>query len=250
MTETFTLKGIPQECPPAEFLYIAVPAYTGEVGVHTMHALGRTIRPLAEAGIAIHTNFTAGCCYLDHTRNLLVKDFLAHTECTDLLFVDADVGFRPEDALALCMLTKPLTSGVYPKKSEIPQWPVQLPSPTFHLQSDGTIEVPLMPTGFMRIHRSVFEYLLEQPGLVPKYHDPQVGDMFGFFKTEIKDGLYWGEDYQFCRDWVALGGKCWIVPDMEFTHTGPKHWKGNLMEWIREKATGVKIVDSPTSTAA
>lgn len=236
----------PQVCAPAEHLYIGVPAYTGSLGVHTMHSISLALDVLISAGVKVTTNFVAGCCYLDHTRNLLVKHFL-ESSATDLLFVDADVGFEPQGILAMALARRPLVAGVYPKKGEPPvQWPVELP-PKFDLDSDGLIAVNYMPTGFMRINRSVLDYMRESPGLLARYHDRNEGDLVAYFHCQIRDNLYWGEDYQFCADWKSQGGTCWVLPNLDFSHTGPKAWKGNLMEWISDKCTSHRLVPAPES---
>ncbi len=244
--EEFTLHAVPQECPPAAHLYLAVAGYGGAVTVQTMHSIIGAITILQEAGVKITTNFVAGCCYIDHTRNLLAKHFM-DSVATDMLFVDADVGFGVDAALKIASAKKPLVAGVYPKKGETVQWPVTM-SQKLQLDSDGTIEVPLMPTGFMRINRKVFEHLDPH---CKHYTDAQVGRMTAYFETTIQDetetagGVFWGEDYNLCRKWTKLGGKGYIIPDITFSHTGSKSWNGNLMQWLRENATSAKVVDIP-----
>ena len=40
------------------------------------------------------------------------------------------------------------------------------------------------------------------------------------------------EDYSFCRRWTGTGGKIWVVPDIDFVHTGINRWSGNYHEHL------------------
>ena len=41
------------------------------------------------------------------------------------------------------------------------------------------------------------------------------------FNHGAHDGAWYGEDYAFSRNWLALGGDIWIVPDLNLTHHSP-----------------------------
>lgn len=220
------------EALPARSLYIAVPAYTGSVSAQTAHSLLAAVKALSDAGVHVTTDFLAGCCYLDHTRNLLADRFLA-SDATDLLFIDADVGFGARDALRIASASRPLVAGIYPKKGDGAQeWPVDFDSDFISSDADGLIEAAHVPTGFMRINRAVFD-LLAMNGLAPEYDYQRTKLIRRFFRCEARDGRYWGEDFQFCEDWRGLGGKIHIIPDLDFEHVGTKAWKGNWGNWFR-----------------
>lgn len=206
-----------------------MPAYTGQISVQTAHSLDGAIPVLLAAGLAVDTDYLAGCCYLDHTRNVMADRFLK-SEATDLLFVDADVGFSPEAALRIVKSDKPVIAGVYPKKSPGEQeWPVALDAPEIWADRSGDIECAMVPTGFMRINRRVFEELAKHVESY-EYIDDTVK---AFFKTEITGGLYWGEDTNFCRIWRMLGGKVHAMAEVEFGHVGTKEWRG---KWPPQQA--------------
>lgn len=240
--------GVPLVCRPAEHLYIAVAAYSGSVSVQTFNSVNLAGVELLNSGVRVTTNFVAGCCYLDHTRNLLARQFL-DSDATDLLFVDADVGFEGHAPAAIAMQERPLVAGVYPKKIDPLQWPLHFGGAKLTLGSDGLIKAPLLPTGFMRVNRVVFEKMRDS-GLAPAYDDAQVGEMWGFFQCTIEDRTYWGEDYNFCRRWAKLGGESYVMPDLAFTHTGLKNWSGNLMQWISQNATSKTTVPDADGTSS
>jgi len=79
-------------------------------------------------------------------------------------------------------------------------------------------------TGFLRINRAVFEAMA--PHVETYMHNDGEPTLKAFFKTEIIDGLYWGEDPNFCRKWRALGGKVHALAEAEFGHVGTFEWRG------------------------
>jgi len=219
--------------PPASRTFIAMPAYTGAIEPETRRSLESCAPLCLQKRIAIIDCYVlSGCCYLDHARNICVKKFL-ESDASDLLFVDTDVGFGPDAIARILTTTKPFVAGIYPKKEVIPDWPVTLLPGDQRSDAEGCLRVAMVPTGFLRLHRSVFETLADK---VPTYRNAQHGDLKAFFKTEIRDGEYWGEDVEFCRLWREAGGEIHAIPDMDFKHidnTG-KVFEGNWGRWLRE----------------
>jgi hypothetical protein len=191
---------------------------------------------LEAAGVAVTTDFLSGCCYLDHSRNMLVDRFLK-SEATDLLFVDADVGFTPEAALRIAMAPRSVVAGIYPKKSSgEPEWPVDFDSDELGVNQHGLVLAARVPTGFLRINRAVFGAFTEA-GIAPEYGKQDgEGTLRRFFHCPVRDGVYWGEDFQFCEDWRSLGGAIYIIPDLDFEHVGAKTWRGNWDQWHQSNA--------------
>jgi hypothetical protein len=208
---------------PASHLRIAVPAYTGQICVQTAHSIDQALAILREAGVVVDTHYAAGCCYIDHARNLMVHDFLK-SDATDMLFVDADVGFGMDAILRSVRAERPVVGGVYPKKNSKNEFPVAVAADEIWADREGLIECAMVPTGFLRINRAVFEAMA--PHVETYYHNDGDPDLKAFFKTEIIDGVYWGEDPNFCRKWRALGGKVHALAEAEFGHVGTHEWRG------------------------
>lgn len=201
-----------------------MPAYTGQISVQTAHSIDAALGVLASAGVKVDTHYVAGCCYIDHTRNMLVHDFLA-SAATDMLFIDADVGFGLDAILRSVKSDRPVIAGIYPKKSWTPgQFPVAIDAPEIWADRAGNIECAMVPTGFLRINRAVFEAMA--PHVETYMHNDGEPDLKAYFKTEIIDGIYWGEDPNFCRKWRALGGKVYAMAQLEFGHVGTHEWRG------------------------
>lgn len=216
---------------PARSVRIAVPAYTPESYVDdAQRSLAAGVMALDAAGIKVEdVDVLQGCCYLDHVRNVLAGRFM-RGKATDMIFLDGDVGFEPDSLLRLCQSTQPLVAGIYPKKKDPVEWPVTpTPGPMWS-DAEGLIDCQMVPTGFMRINRIVFETID-----APTYAHED-GPLKAYFKTEVRDGDYWGEDVEFCRLWREAGGKVKAFAEMELRHTSPtKTYTGNWGAWLREQ---------------
>jgi len=221
---------VPHSVDPARRLWVAVPAYTGEICAGTAQAIYYAgLHALAD-GLFVSLDILAGCCYLDLARNTLVDRFMA-SDATDLLFIDADLTFPAEAIAQIAAVTKPVVCGVYPKKGENQEWPAELPAGENWSDAEGCLELTHAPTGFLRIHRSVFEAMAPH---VPVHGKPdKSGPMPAYFQCVARDGMYWGEDYEFCNRWRALGGKLYCLPEIPFEHIGQRHWKGRFGDYLR-----------------
>lgn len=190
---------------------------------------------LRKEGIACELHLEAGNCHVDDARNGLVRSYLSGT-CTDLVFVDADVGFAAGNLLRLVRASGEIVAGVYPKKGD-DSWPVWPLHGDRWATEDGLIEVEGAPTGFMRIRRSALERLVEAHKGRQFYGQGQKGGapFTILFERTYEDGRRWSGDYAFCRKWRALGGKVFVDPEMDFAHVGTFAWTGRLADhWRRE----------------
>lgn len=237
---------------PSPRIFIAIPANAG-IHVPCVASLVSAIPVLHDAGIAVDFCFEAGNCHVDDARNSLVRQFLK-TDCTDLVFIDSDVGFRAEDLLKLVTLDRDVVAGVYPKKQEEEDFPVYTGSGVeLRAEADGCVEVLGAPTGFMRIRRAVLEKMVEAfKHRQFQGQSYQEGDApyTLLFEREIADGRRWSGDYNFCRRWIALGGKVYVHPEMSFTHEGLKEWKGRLGDFWRRVHGVTKDLQSKAFDAA
>lgn len=179
-----------------------------------------------------------GNCHVDDARNALVRRFL-QTDCTHLMFVDADVGFRAANMARLPEYGRDIVAGVYPKKQDFESYPVRLLPGGARADADGLVEVEGAPTGFMCIARDVIERLIARPE-TRHFHGqadvPGGAPYYLLFERTLEDGHRWSGDYAFCRKVRAMGGKIFVDPDMRFAHQGPKQWIGSLADHWRRRA--------------
>lgn len=158
---------------------------------------------------------------------------------THLLFIDADIDFKPTDIVRLLAADKDVAVGAYRKKNERNEFAISfLPEATEQLEQcpdTGLVKIARAGTGFMLIKRAVFERLRDaMPELHYVDHSPRTGprEMVAYFEHVVRDGLRWSEDYTFCERWRALGGDIWMDAEIKLGHWGPFVWRGSIMDHI------------------
>jgi hypothetical protein len=210
-------------------VFIATPCMTGEVWTAYMKSCLNTIMLMTNQGISVSHNFLNGCSNICVARAVLADDFL-QSGAKSMLFIDADLSWRPEDAIRVAMSPHDVIGGVYPSKEDNSKWLGKWrPGPTRLLEADG------LPGGFLKISRNAFATIAEKfPQLRCDYRGR---DMHAYFENGIFDGEYLGEDFAFTRRWQQCGGKAFIDPDVTFEHYGHKAWSGNLSQYIEFKAS-------------
>lgn len=240
---------------PADIrVMFATPTYDYQVAVDYSSSLMATSIHCTHLGIDARAKFVAGLCFIDLARNDLVKHFLA-TDCTDLFFIDADVGWDWKVVPRFLSYTQSIVAGLVPKK-----WAPEAGSqPPFHDNAlTGKMEGNLLeafeaPTAFMRVKRHVFEILDAAYPHYKTFKTMERGIPYfqtGFYKDPVnEDVAFMGEDIFFCRQWCRLGEKIYIDPDVNFSHRGSNSWKANHLEHCFEVGKLTKL-EQPTSVAA
>ena len=224
---------------PRRSVFLATPAYDGNVNACMALSLMHGARLLADHDYEVKWLAHIGSCYLPVARNKMVRAFL-ESGFTDMIMIDADVQFDPVGLLKLMAYDVDIVGGTYPYKQEEGGWPIWLKGDengkpivdpiTYLVEANG------IPTGFMRIRRHVFDVMKEKLGdeellvdeLNPDGTKKADGTYYNFFDTGKEKNLWWGEDYAFCKRWRALGGRVWLCPDINFAHHGMKQYKGNF----------------------
>jgi hypothetical protein len=184
---------------------IATPAYGDQCCVNYVTSILWLQRFCADLKMPIEFYFRRDSL-IPRARNDCVSYFLG-TDCTHLFFIDADVGFEPEDALRLLTAGRNVVAGIYPIKHDGGGFPLDM-SKVLEPDHFGMAVAAEAPTGFMCIERHVLETM---PG--PDWFD-----------TLRVDGELLSEDYAFCHRWRALGGVVHVDTRSNLTHQGVKVW--------------------------
>jgi len=217
-------------------LHFCVPCYGGMVN----EAFFISMLKFMAAGNKLGLNFTVDTMVneslIPRGRNSLVAKFLAfEPKSTHLMFVDADIGFEPEEIIKLLLANKDVCGGLYPKKALPIQYVVnRIPNSEKDPNNPNMVEVANLGTGFMLIKRSVIQTLVDAHpelhyadaiGLDPKF-DPY---KYALFDTSISEDTreYLSEDYHFCKLWRSHGGKIWADLSIKLDHTGYMKFSGD-----------------------
>lgn len=245
------------ELPDGLKVYIATPAYGGQVTVDYMTSVIHMVTQLKE--VAWQLSLVAGQSIITVGRNNAVMEFLG-TDCTHLLFLDADVAFTVDTIRKMLGADKDVILAPYPAKSlneermleaaarrggtarlrdglhyVLHAQPQQVQ--TALEQGSSLIEVDAGPTGCMLIKRQVFDRLMQA---YPDMHCRITGSHAGraqcydvwwrFFDTAVEGGEFLGEDIAFCRRWRNIGGTIWADLGATMTHVGRYAYTGNMLE--------------------
>lgn len=241
-------------------VFIATPAYGGMTTVDYTTAVVKMVTQLRE--VAWNLKLTAGESIVTVGRNNMVMEFLK-SDCTHLLFLDADLAFEVETIRSLLALDEDVALVPYPtkqyneermqQKAEQGKRPAKLSDGlhfNLHVQPDQMIdalenerryvEVDAGPTGCMLIKRQVFTKMMRAyPELEGSITGASGGVMYSytswwrFFDTMMSEtNEFIGEDFAFCKRWRAIGGK--IYADMKSTmwHVGRNAFAGSLSEFL------------------
>lgn len=209
---------------------LATTAYDSPDASYTF-SIARSREALSAAGIQSGYYLLQGNCHVDDARNAVVRDFL-ESDCTELVFLDADVSWEPEALIELCKINKDLVGGIYPyrRESEEETMPVRhLPE----IKVDGDlIEVEGLPTGFMKIKRHVIETMAATAKRFLK-DDGKPHPVI--FERDYFGGGRRGGDIRFCMVWREMGGKVYAAPELRLGHCGKMVLKDSLGASLRRQ---------------
>lgn len=203
--------------PPAsgQKVFLATTAYENPDASYTF-SIQSSRQALSEAGIQSAYALLSGNCHVDDARNTIVQEFLL-SDCTDLMFLDADVSWEPEDLVQLCKHDCDLVGGVYPFRREDLRGNGTMPVRLIHddPEENGLLEVEGLPAGFMRIRRAVLETLHSQTYWNRTDRRSKVTILF---ERDLIDGARWSGDLNFCRKWREIGGKVYADSELCLGH--------------------------------
>lgn len=230
MAETFHDEGQPYS--GGRKVMLATTSY-GSPSCAYVYSIARCREVLHQVGIQTAYLLLHGDCHVDDARNSVVREFLA-SDCTEMVFIDADVSFGPDELLALCQHDLDIVGGVYPFRREGDDtMPVRLMDGAE--EKDGLLEVEGLPTGFMKIHRRVLERMAAQ---APKYFTKNSQETAMVFARPVPGPtkLRWGGDIDFCNRWRQMGGKLYAVPEIRLGHTAEVVFEDSLAANLRRIA--------------
>jgi hypothetical protein len=239
-------------------LVVATPCFGGQVSsiyASSLFALQRAVRAKSNVDFKVHLR--DGDALITRARANLVTLFLDDPEASHLLFVDADIGFTPEQVFRLIESGADVVAGVYPIKRvnwakarralDANRPDLQAASLDYVLEVDnpdqvvvvnGFARVRYAGTGFLMVRRHVLERMCAHPAYASlrfvREHslDALAGspNRFALFESMIDpaSGTYLSEDFAFCKRWTDLGGEIWADLDSRLDHVGPSVFHGDV----------------------
>ena len=103
--------------PPAQqSIFLATPCYGGLATTAYIASVLALQRACMERRIGLQVELAGGDALIPRARGIMASKFLNQTDHTHLFFVDADIGFKPEQVFRLLDAQRDIVGGVYPAK--------------------------------------------------------------------------------------------------------------------------------------
>jgi hypothetical protein len=223
---------------PSRHVWIAIPAYTGQIHLATMRSIIADMLALADRGDRVTIFDESGNAMIADCRGLIVAKFL-ESDATDLVFVDSDVTWESGALVKLVDQPADFVAGIYPQRKDPQAYCVQYLPERAELWADpetGLLEVAGVPAGFMKLSRAMLEKMVAHYSDTAFHCDVAPNQTAHALFDPVRIGrIKFGEDYSFCRRWREIGGQVWVDPEIRMGHVGFKTFVGSLGEWLRTR---------------
>lgn len=245
-------------------LMVATPIYDGAQGSYVRAALDLAFKAQG-AGLAVRFEFILYQASITRARDLLAAIFLA-SDCTHLLFIDADIDFAADDVFSMLHAMReradcavlgaacPRRMINWPNVARAVEQGMAKDDPgalarfggefALHFLHQGQsfaltdlVELTRVGTGMMLIRRDVFEGLRDRhPELAFRTDSGErvahgIGETAPSFFLPMIDPdsrELLSDDYAFCRRVRDAGFRIWLAPWVRTTHSGPAIFQGSL----------------------
>jgi hypothetical protein len=239
-------------------LVVATPCFGGQISTiyaRSIFHLQSAVRSLSN--IKLKVELRDGDALITRARANLMTLFLNDPTATHFLFIDADIGFTPDQVFRLIESGADMVAGAYPikrvnwekarraikaERSDVPSaaldYVLEIDDPDHVAVVNGFTRVRYAGTGFLMIRRHVFEKMCAHPGYASlqffREHSLDVlagsPNRFALFECMIDPagGTYLSEDFAFCKRWTDIGGEIWADLQSRLDHVGPSVFHGNL----------------------
>lgn len=210
----------------------------GAIGRNGEPGYWRSLAPLfAARDVVVRPHFNDAL--IERARAINATYFLRETDCDVHLSIDGDIeGFTPKDVLEVCQQaeTHDIVSGVYVTRGRKMEGLPERCFPASFFEDGVRVEmahdatpVPCQwaATGFMAVHRRVFEELAKGLTL---YHPNEAWAFYRFYEPmpgEDDDGnpILLSEDYALCERARAAGFGVYLNPRIRLGHIGPYSYR-------------------------
>lgn len=211
-----------------------------------VNSLYGTMREIERLGGKCQLFEFAYCADLSFSRAVLLGKFHRSSH-THVLFIDSDMGWKPEDVVKTLLFDRDFVAAAGPKK----RYPLTFAANqgddfgnSFPLLQEGTglMEFAEVGFAFVLLSRACVERMIQSyPEL--QFKTDETTTEVALFDPIIENNRRLSEDYAFCRRWRKTGGKIHINPYVELSHTGAHTFSGALIDIFEDE-------DTPSSVEA
>lgn len=198
-------------------------------------SLGASLPLITAAGWEEGMANSIGCPYISRARQTMLTKAM-NAQADAIVFIDHDLSWEPQDLLTLLETEGDVVAGTYRFKQEPEEYMGALITDQrgypIVRQSDGALRGHSLPAGFLKVTRgAVNRFMLAYPELMYADEGSLTVDLFnhGAYK-----GIWYGEDFSFCRRWREIKGDIWVPPNLNLTHwLGETPYPGNFHKFLQ-----------------
>ena len=249
-------------------LFLATPMYGGQCAGMFARSVADLSALCTQYGIPLQMYFLFNESLITRARNYCCDEFM-RSDAQHMLFIDSDIGFNPQDVIAMMALqaNEPgkynIIGGPYPKKC-ISWEKIKVAVDKGVADDDANIlerfvgdyvfnpkggqqsiaigepcEVLEIGTGFMMVEKQAMQKFTDtypeymyKPDHVRTEHFDGSREIMMYFQAEVDPATkrYLSEDYWFCQKAIAAGIITWLCPWMKLQHVGSYIFGGSLAD--------------------
>lgn len=207
----------------------------------TVQSLKDSLPAVEAAGWEHGYTQTTGNPYISGARAEITRRAL-DAGADAIFYIDYDVSWRPEDMVKVLLTEGDVVGGTYRCKTDerddilyMGAWDCAEDGKPLGRMSDFALKAKVVPAGFLRVTTAAIDHFMRcYPDLC---YGPQYSLSIDLFHHGAHKGLWWGEDYAFCRNYIDCGGEVWLVPNLNIDHwQGDFAYRGNLHEYLMQQA--------------
>jgi hypothetical protein len=212
----------------------------------TIESLENSLPLIEAAGWEHGYTQTLGNPYISGARAEMTRKGM-DAKADVMFYIDYDVSWEPQDLIKVLETEGDVVAGTYRCKTDDRDEVLYMGAIYNDLEtnqpigrlSDGAIKAKVVPAGFLKVTASAIDqFMRAYPELC---YGPQFALSIDLFHHGAHDGLWWGEDYAFSRNYLALGGEIWLVPDVSIDHwQGDYPYTGNFHQFLLRQPGGAK----------
>lgn len=248
-------------------LFVATPMYGGQCGGIYSKSIADLSAVCAKYQIPLQLYFLFNESLITRARNYCCDEFM-RSDAKHLMFIDSDIGFDPQDIIAMMALQidnkdYDIIGGPYPKKciswekikravdkgvaDENPNVLEKFVGDFVFNPKGGQTQIALsepaevleIGTGFMMIKKEAMQKYADtypqymyKPDHVRTEHFDGTREIMQYFQAEIDpvSKRYLSEDYWFCQKAQEANIKTWLCPWMKLQHLGSYIYGGSLAD--------------------
>ena len=250
-------------------LFVATPMYGGQCAGMFAKSCADLSAICTQYGIPLQYYYLFNESLVTRARNYCCDEFMRSTS-EHMMFIDSDIGFNPQDVIALMALQAQdedlydIIGGPYPKKciswekikhavdkgvadddasvleKFVGDYVFNPKGGQQSIPLSEPVEVLEIGTGFMMVSKKAMKKFEDaykdqysyKPDHVRTEHFDGSREILQFFQAEIDpvSKRYLSEDYWFCQKAHAIGLTTWFCPWMKMQHVGTYIFGGSLAD--------------------